>query len=219
MRGAVQRMIQRQLSMAWEQWQQGSASIRQHRMMMTRGQVFGDFSQMASAFMKWYQVAESVAEQRTMAHVAAHRVVHNSTSLALNKWRDDVELAKFMFCANHQAAICAGPLRLRSAYNRWRNVTVSLCQGQVEKLSPRSGTKCSEHKVPFQYLCLDCVISGLQGVWGTPWPPAEDDTDAVHKEEEAQVLIEQFRHSTCDHGDQGPCEKAPIYHRTLSSFE
>ena len=126
--GALNRMLKRQMSMAWEKWQQvyadakfanraGGGAIRR---MLNR--------KLSMAWEKWQFTAAEMARQQFMVQGALNRMLKRQMSMAWEKWQQVYADAKFANRAGGGAIRRMLNRKLSMAWENWQKYSASLMQ-------------------------------------------------------------------------------------------
>jgi len=88
LRGALNRMRNRLLSMAWEKWQQWYADLMEQKRFMAGALRRMLHRQLSMAWERWQEWYESVKQQQHIMQGALHRMLRRQLSMAWEKWQE-----------------------------------------------------------------------------------------------------------------------------------
>jgi hypothetical protein len=75
--GAIRRMLNRKLSMAWEQWQQVAAELAEQQLAIRRALLRWKNAALSAGFLAWLEMAEeALAAQKLAAGIEVYRWVY-----------------------------------------------------------------------------------------------------------------------------------------------
>merc|ERR1711934_1347992 len=84
--GAIRRMLNRKLSMAWEKWQFEAEEMKRQQLLL-RGLMRMIHAKMAAAMATWRQQAADAKRQARTCGGAIRRMLNRKLSMAWEKWQ------------------------------------------------------------------------------------------------------------------------------------